>query len=81
MSVAMSVYSVRVSGVSGEAGSEHEALVIYIDPASNCLEFCLSAEVVKGVKHLHDNKFTQVTVATSSYLILYFEVIHAWYHA
>ena len=41
-------------------GAQHEALVLYVDPAAGCLEVSLTTEVVKSIKHLHDNKFTQV---------------------
>ena len=48
------------TGIVCEEGSQQEALVLYVDPVADCLELSLSPEVVKAVKHLHDNKFTQV---------------------
>ena len=43
-----------------KVGDQHDVVVLFIDIVSDCLQLSLNKDLIKAVKGLKDNKFSQV---------------------
>jgi len=52
-------------------GDDLPAIVLYADFRASCLELSINPELVKAVKHLKKNKFTQVRIGPDKFIVTF----------
>ena len=58
-------------------GDDLPAIVLYADFRASCLELSINPELVKAVKHLKKNKFTQVRVGPDTFFFFVWLAHHS----